>query len=346
MVRFSGSVSLRPVRVAFLVPPDDLALVVRAAQLSCCLWGGRYNPIIPFFETGGDRWKHPYRVPDSLDVARGYIDFFEPDTLIEAVPGMAEKLGWRGQQGMLGLPRVLALDDFYEVDDRGRTQFAAGIDIVEPIQELYNAEYKFERRHKQPFADVERSHGNAFFDVFGGRYPADDNLSYISDGFREVFSAERLPATAETAMKFLTEGYVGPLWVTDYGLEQSSGRGAHDAMFCVFDPTDAGDVIDFWNYRLIQQWVTPISLQWFADHKEFVRERILAIHRPIPGNPFGTKYHSAVQFGSSISDDKLIELTSAHLAGERAFGWFARWFVLSRAPSTALEDRRQRTTPT
>lgn len=313
MARFSGSVRLRPVRAAFLVPPDDVNLVARVAQLSACLWGGRYNPIIPFFEEGGERWERPFRASRGLDIARGFINFFEPDTLVEAAPGMAEKLGWRSEGYTFRLPRVISLSEFYKVDYHEHIQFAAGIDIGEVMQELYDTDYKYERRHKRPFADIEQSPGNAFFDVVGGRYPTDEKLSYISQGFREVFSPEKLSATADTAMKLIKEGHAGPLWVTRHGLEESLGRGFRDETFCIFDPTDAGDVIDYWNTRLVEQRVVPISIKWFDEQKEFVREKILAIHHPIPGNPYGTKYSSTLQFGNSIPDDRRIELIQAHL---------------------------------
>jgi hypothetical protein len=314
MARFSGSVRLRPVRVAFLVPPDDLNLVARVAQLSACLWGGRYNPIIPFFEEGGERWTAPYLARHGLDIARGYVDFFEPDTLVEAAPGMAAKLGWQGESSILAIPRVIPLSDFYNVDDRGRVQFAAGIDIVEAMHELYDTDYKYERRHKFPFADIEQSPGNAFFDVFGGRYPTDEGLSYIAEGFREVFSAEKVTASVDTAVKLLEARCAGPLWVTRHGLEESFGRGFRDETFCIFDPTDAGDVIDFWNTRLVERSIIPINIEWLVEHREFLRESIAAIHRPIPGNPFGTKFQASVQFGNSIANDRRIELAKAHLA--------------------------------
>ena len=55
----------------------------RVARLSACLWGGRYNVMIPLFEVGGDRWVRPYHREGGLNVARGYINVFEPDTLVE-----------------------------------------------------------------------------------------------------------------------------------------------------------------------------------------------------------------------------------------------------------------------
>jgi hypothetical protein len=39
------------------------------------------------------------------------------------------------------------------------------------------------------------------------------------------------------------------------------------------------------------------------------------VHRPIPGNPFGTKFHTSVQFASSISDETVGELIRKHLDG-------------------------------
>lgn len=312
-MRFSGSVSLRPVRAAFLVPPDDLGVVSRAAQLSACMWGGRYNPIIPFFETGGERWTKPYSFKKGLDVARGYIDFFEPDTLIETAPGMAEKLGWHAERSGIGLPRTLPFEKFYNLDSRGRAEFATGVDVFEVIQDMYDKEYKYERRHKQEFATIQQSDGNAFFDVVGGRYPADESLAYIRDGFREAFGSEDLDVSASTAMKFLTAGCAGPLWVTRHGLEETLGNGSYDQVLYVFDPGDAGDIIDFWNYRLVYSRVIPFAVNWIAEHQDFLRECILTVHRPIPGNPFGTMFHSGVLFGASISADERAKLVQSYL---------------------------------
>lgn len=322
-MRLAGTVSFRPVRIGFLIPPDDLRLVSRVARLSACLWGGGYNVMIPFFEAGGERWTPPYHNEGGLNVARGYVNFFEPDTLVESTPGMAERLGWHGEKWTLGLPRVISLDQFYEQDSRSRVEFVAGVDILEVMHHLYEDEYKYERRHKRPFAAVDNVDHNAFFDVVGGRYPNDEALANIPDVYAQVFSPETLPASAGSAMKLVKEGYAGPLWIARHGLQESLSRGLHDESFYVFDPTDAGDVIDYWNYRLIARRVIPINLEWFVHHKDFIRERILQVHRPIPGNPFGTKFHTAVQFASSISDAKAGELMREHLDGltDGSFFW-------------------------
>src|ERR1700745_2832385 len=133
---FTGSVTLRPVRLGFLVPPDDFALVRRVIRLCSCLWGGRYNPIIPFFENARPQRRAYDVLAEGLDVTRGYVDFFEPDVLVEATPGVAARLGWADEGQYLRLPRVIPLDRFYDVDSRGHANFAAGIDIVNVIAHL------------------------------------------------------------------------------------------------------------------------------------------------------------------------------------------------------------------
>src|SRR5260370_24722362 len=114
-MRFAGSVTLRPIRLGFVLPPDDVALVRRVLRLCSCLWGGPYNPIIPFFEDIRPRWIASYLRGEGVDVARGYIDFFEPDVLVEATAGIAARLGWSDEGRYPPLPRVVPLDSFYQL---------------------------------------------------------------------------------------------------------------------------------------------------------------------------------------------------------------------------------------
>jgi len=322
-MRFTGSVNYRPVRIGFLVPPDDLHIISRVAQLSACLWGGRYNPIIPFFEKGGERWIEPFFENDGIEVARGYIDFFEPDVLVEAIPGMAAILGWKERETVMGLPSVVPLERFYEIDYRGRAKFAAGVDIVDVMYHLYDSEFKYERRHKRPFAVVEENDGDAYFDVVGGRYPHDEAISYIASTYKEVFDPSCLPANASTAQKFLAEGYAGPMWISRHGLEERLGRRrASDNRFYIFDSTNPGDVIDYWNFRLVEHAI-PINLAWLPEHRDFMRDLITKVHRPIPGNPFGTHFRSSVQFANSITDDRLSAISREHLSDLPDMSYFA-----------------------
>ena len=288
----------------------------RIARLSICLWGGRYNPIIPFFEGTHARWIAPHHVrAQGLDVARGYVDFFEPDVLVEASPEMAKRLGWHNDERHFGLPRVIPLQQFYEIGDRGRVQFAAGIDITNVMQHLYDLEYKYQRRHKMSFAKVESAPDDAFFEVFSGTYPHDADLNYIADAYQRIFEPEALPSNAATWLRIINENFAGPNWISRHDLEENLGRGNSNFTVFVFDPADADDAIDYWNYRLWKRQVLPVNVHWLADHAAFLRNEIAKYHRPIPNNPFGTMFWSHIHFARSISDDAAKQILTDHFAG-------------------------------
>ncbi len=313
-MKLTGSVSHRPVRIGFLTPIDNLEVVSRIARLNACLWGGRYNPIIPCFEKDGGRWHRPYREEDGLEVAKGYINFFEPDVLVEARPGMASALGWPDGDRHIGLPHVISLDEFYKINSRGAADFALGIDIFEVMLHLYDTDYRYERRHKEPFVKIWDAPGDAFFDVVCGRYPIDDSLSHISKAYDDVFAPVAAPPDSTTALQHLKEGLLGPFWLTRHELEELPGRGSRDQTFYVFDSTVPGDVIDYWNFRLVVPNAIPINVNWLGECADFMRERIKAVHRPIPGNPFGTMFHSEICLASSIDEGARDVILREHFA--------------------------------
>lgn len=314
-MRFSGSVNLRPVRMALLVSPDDMQTIRRFLRLCACVWGGRYNPIIPVFEETPKRWPEWPTSTSGLDIARGYIDFFEPDLLVEASPGMADRLGWKYDRTAFDFSRLISIEDFFKIDDRGRVDFADAVDVLHLFADLYDNEYKFERRHKAPFALFDpHDDSGAFFEAVGGTYPNDQVLKYILDDYRDIFDPETLPATAESLLRLMTEGYRGPHWVTRYGLEESFGQ-SRDPTFFVFDPTDGQDVIDFWDYRIFQRDVLPVNLHWFSECEDFLRGVITRTHRPLPGNPHGIMIGTSLVFGRSIEEETVQSLRETHLGG-------------------------------
>jgi hypothetical protein len=51
MSHVTAQVSLRPIRFAFLVRPDEKKGTLEIFRINTCLWGGRFNPIIPTSST-------------------------------------------------------------------------------------------------------------------------------------------------------------------------------------------------------------------------------------------------------------------------------------------------------
>jgi hypothetical protein len=87
-----------------------------------------------------------------------------------------------------------------------------------------------------------------------------------------------------------------------------------------------------------ERHVIPTSLEWFLQQRDHIRERILEVHRPIPGNTFGTKFHTRIQFASSISDQRLADLTREHLGGLPQM-----YFFPSRGASIGFGRERRET---
>jgi hypothetical protein len=277
-----------------------------------------------------------------LDVTRGYVDFFEPDVLVEAFEGMAAQIGWSNDNVGFDIPRVVTLETFYEISQRGSVEFAAGIDIVNVMQWLYDHEYRYQRRHKTLYSAINPVGDDAFFDVVLGAYPETEELGYIRQAYHDIFEPEVLASTPSTSLKIMNEGYACPLWLTRFSLEESFGRGRSDGTVFVFDAEVPQDVIEYWNYRLFHRRIIPINLQWFGEHASFICDLIVKTHRPIPGNPYGTMFHTNVCFASTIKNETMVTLAQEHLAKLPFHSFF-----LSRVPSiwsaTKSSDRHRAT---
>jgi hypothetical protein len=91
MANLTAHVRLRPIRFGFLVKPDDGNSLLQVFRVNTCLWGGRFNPIIPHLRTVPRWWdRHGHRFESAKQIVDGYLDFFEPDFIVESVPGLAE----------------------------------------------------------------------------------------------------------------------------------------------------------------------------------------------------------------------------------------------------------------
>ena len=47
---------LRPTRFAFLADPNDKTQLLEIFQTNTCLWGGKYNPILPLYKRLPEKW--------------------------------------------------------------------------------------------------------------------------------------------------------------------------------------------------------------------------------------------------------------------------------------------------
>ena len=80
----SINIKLRPIKLGFLVNPNDKKSLMRAIEINSMLWGGSYNPIIPTFKKIPASWKknHEGFGYNAKKIQMGYVDAFDPDFLV------------------------------------------------------------------------------------------------------------------------------------------------------------------------------------------------------------------------------------------------------------------------
>ncbi len=302
MKRIGVSLRLRPIRFAFLVRPnkDNKSNIQRIFEINTCLWGGMYNPIIPYFELIPSWWSRDRRYwQKSSQIIEGYLNFFEPDFIIEAEEGLGKKLD---------LPEdiIVNIKDFHFDESYPGYKEIRGVNVFGIYKKLYHKEYKFVRRHKHEIimVQVEKERFKLFTSCIFGAFPIEKSLSYIEKGYKDAFDPEVISLDSKKLEKIYNKPYGCPL---DIGCEDidifHSDR--TDPMIFILDVTQPRDLIDFWNLRAYKRRVLAIPLQWIDSLSEFCKNFVVRNYKPLPGNPHGVMIQPTFLFSRSLKEEKV-----------------------------------------
>lgn len=301
MAELSANITLRPTRIGFLVRPTDLAAVRQIMRASTCVWGGVYNPIIPVIRKAPAEWKpEAFERVKAKDVAKGYVQFFEPDVYVETAKGLLEEAGLGAlKEKHVIHEQVISFKEFLEPEGgRNWAEPAFGLDIVDVLSHLYKTDQQFVHREKREALWVKADAGSALTEALFGVYPTKKEVRYIGSAYRDVYKPEEVAATADTWRRVFLKGAYTPLRVTRHGLDVE--RYWHDDLLIfVFDPTRATDLIDLWNLRQEPHPVVPVPKTWFQELANDIAELLKAEHRPIIGNPQGLMHNATIEFSRS-----------------------------------------------
>lgn len=292
------TVRLRPTRFGFLVSPSDIKALEAVFRVCTCLWGGKYNPIIPVFANRPTWWsRHGRGGETAAQIIDGYLDYFEPDVLVETAPGQADRLGYAKD-------RVVDLGALIPPADRllGGNSESFGLGLGSLYRHLFEREFQFARRVPRKVVRVaaeEASLAPMTACVFGG-FPRDGAFHGLETMFDEVFAPEILTLGAGSAAEIFKRNWTNPLHVGHDGLEVRYGSWNDPAVF-VFDATRPGDLIDYWNLRAGVAPVVPVPLQLAGELSEMAREFVRRNYRPLPRNQHGVMIRPRVMFGRSIA---------------------------------------------
>jgi hypothetical protein len=339
MSSINVNIRLRPIRFAFLVHPNDKKRTVKIFRINTCLWGGKFNPIIPFFKRLPPWWQRKeYRFENPKQIINGYLDFFEPDFIVEAEKGLADGLGFDSK-------RVLQLTDILQRDgDRDRDKY--GLSVYNLYRDLYKKVFQFEHRHKHNIIHVEaqnRSFANFVACSFGA-FPVQQKLQYLQRAYKYVFDPSHKTLNASTLSKLYKSGYTSALRIGHLRLKVDYHDHRDPTLF-IMDAYESKDLIDFWNLRAIHRNIIAIPVQWIEELSPFGKKFILTNYRPLPGNPHGVMIQPTSMFSRSIPENTIEDIYTKYLrVDKKGANTIQTWYPNIWRPTPEIMVRTTRPT--
>jgi len=250
--------------------------------------------------------RHGARFESAQSVINGYLDFFEPDFLVEAEAGLAQNLGFQ-QERVLPLSGILT-----HAGDRNRK--GNGLGVFDLYRDLYRHEFQFVRRHEHNIADVraERAGFRGFCACLFGTFPTAEGLDYFAKGFADAFSPKHIVLNAQSLVQAYQTGLTSALHLGHSKLEVDFHH-HHDPALFVLDARAPRDLLDYWNLRAVRGNVLAVPIQWLQELSDFCKDFIVKNHRPLPGNQNGVMIRATVMFSRSIPSDQIEQLYTQHL---------------------------------
>lgn len=265
MIRGTVGVKLRPIKLAFLVNPEDKVSLQQAIEINTFLWGGVYNPIIPTYKELPAEWQDaPFlRSPSPQELVSGYLDNFEPDYVVP----MGECVDYDVDVG-----------DFNKIEDVSRILESIdtddvptyGVGLFEILSYFFNDELKFQRKYPLEIC-VPQFGGDfdLFFSSVFGRLPENiDNLFW--EHVANHLEAKKIDCSTTNYIELLELSKLFLRRMTRLYLTHSGTYGG-----CVYflDVTEPIDIIDYWNLRAVGWDVIAVPKQFSQEDtvREFVQ---------------------------------------------------------------------------
>lgn len=273
--------TLRPLKLAFLVDPADHAALTEAIQINTFLWGGMFNPIIPVFRRLPAVWRERFHSHlTSQTLVTGYLDAFDPDFVVTVGKVTPPKTG-------VGFREVIPSSEILsEVEADGTPKY--GVGLIEVLNHFAGKELTFVRHHPLSLRLPEWDGDYAlFFAATFGALP-----DQLADWFRKHYAKlpgiEWKPCSLETFTEFLdAENFflrrLGHLHIRRH-LRNSFPL--CDYIFFM-DASRVVDIIDYWNLRAAGWNVFPTPKQAVTNEKlqDMVRGFMVEHHYSLQGNP-------------------------------------------------------------
>ena len=337
MSNININLRLRPVRFAFLAQPTDPEKVLEIFRVNTCLWGGKFNPIIPFFDKLPNWWsKKPRSSETAKKVINGYLDFFEPDFIVESEKGMSKNFDFDPK-------RVLQLANILECDvENTNNTYSYGQSVSDLYNYLYIKEFRFKRHYTPKFICVKTNEAKFknFIACNFGDFPEQKQLQYFKNHYKEIFKPSVIQLDAITLKNCYSSMDISALYV-DYDTYLVNYHSSFlGPVLFILDIENSNDLIDFWNLRTIHQHILAIPIQWIKEMSPFCKEFILKNYRLIPGNLNRVMSQSVSLFSRSINAKSIEVIHKKYLqVDKREANCLQSWYPPIWKKSSTTENR-------
>lgn len=335
---------LRPIKLAFLVDPNDKAALLASIEINTFLWGGMFNLIIPTFRRAPHVWREKgLRTPNAKSVLKGYLDAYDPDYVVPVGKCAGYNLDIEKE-------RVISSSGILDgVEEDGLPKL--GIGLFEVLRHLIEDELKFLRREpldiclpnfKSPFS--------LFLKSVLGSLP--QNIEKIlQKSFENILGAKRISCSIGNYCDFLTPSKLFFRRISSLRITPVSGR-AWGERQCVFvlDASEPLDIIDYWNLRAFGWNVLPVAKQ--AAESKGTRQLVVDFIEDnfVPDRLNPRFYYSTILLKSrSLSERELKDFASSLKISApdkpREFKYvFQDWFprMWANEECCELESRNER----
>ncbi len=249
--------TLRPLRLAFLVRPNDTKSLLKAIEINTFLWGGQYNPTIPLLRRIPSSWKKRFASnAKPADLVKGYIDSYDPDFIVCFHKTDKEHSSCKNREVIYASDLIASI--------RNDGTISHGISAFEVLRHYYRKELRFKPSNLPKIVTPAFGHPYKLFlsSVFGSLCKEVEEL-YSKSGMYSALEFVDVDCSLTNFLDLLdpqnlfhrrmTSLYIGDVRTTNLHLGNSS--------VFVLDASQPLDVIDYLNLRATARNIIPIPIQ-------------------------------------------------------------------------------------
>ena len=299
MIRGTVRVKLRPIKLAFLVNPEDKVSLRQAIEINTFLWGGVYNPIIPTYKELPVAWQDAPFVenPTAQELVSGYLDNFDPDYVIP----MGECVDYAIDVGDFNKITDVSeiLESMVDIDDAP----TYGIGLFEVLSYFFEKELKFQRKYPLDICVPQFGDGfDLFFASVFGKLPENiDNLFW--ERVANHLEATKIDCSTANYIELLESSKIFLRRMTRLYLTH---RGNYEMCVYFLDSTEPIDIIDYWNLRAVGWNVLAVPKQF--SQEDTVQECVQGVIEENYDQPrANNKFYRPITLlkSRSVSEDEL-----------------------------------------